>query len=78
MRVFLVLHLSEDMRNIFHLIEKEIYDYIARFEVRRFNIAVALSDENYARSASHRRSEELKDLVSCLMEWYKAWAPPEE
>ena len=78
MRVFLVLHLSEDMWKKFYLIEKEIHDYIARFEVCRFNIAVTLSDEKYARSASHRRPEELKDLVSCLMEWYKTWAPPEE
>ena len=32
-----MLHLSEDMRKNFYLIENEINEYIARFEVCRFH-----------------------------------------
>ncbi|KIM41173.1 hypothetical protein M413DRAFT_160178 [Hebeloma cylindrosporum] len=47
------------MRKNFYLIENEINEHMARYEVTK-------------------SPEVLKDLVSCLMEWYRAWAPPEE
>jgi len=64
------------MRKNFYLIESEINEYSARYEVCRFNTAITFIC--WTAQKASQSPEELKDLVSCLMEWYKAWAPPEE
>ena len=60
----------------FYLVENEINQYIARFEVCPFVAAVAFVWRKLQKVS--KSPEELKDLVSCLMEWYKAWVSPEE
>ena len=75
-RVFLIPHSSEDMRKNFHLFENGIKEFIAHFEVCRFITTVTFPC--WKPHKVSKSPESMKDLVSRLLEWYKAWPPPEE
>ena len=72
---YLIVVLLEDVRQNFHLIEKEIKEYMARYEVRLVPSFLLCVDRSNQETAS---VHEIRALVARLVQWFSAWAPPEE